>query len=515
MKENEKLNNSLNLLAKSSTIVFIGIIFSKSFIYAYRIIIARHFGPEIYGLLILSTMIIAWLISLSSFGLIDGILRFVSFYRGKNEIEKIRYVFSWSKQIFLIFSISFAIILFFSSGFIAEHIMHNSELDPFLKIFSFLIPLAVFGNTFLSIIKAYEMIKLHTFILNILENSIKILFLIFFIFIGLKKEAVIFSYFLAIFTTFLASYYVCKTKIKGLFKKYNLTSEQRDELRNKLINYSFPLLFSGVMYSLIYGADSFLIGYFKDIYQVGIYNSAVPIALIINIIPGLFITLFFPLINKEYAKNNIKLIENLSKQVGKWIFLMGVPIFILILLFPEFILNLLFGEEYIIAADALRILSVGALFSATFSIPNQLILMKGKSKTILFDLSASVILNLLLNLLLIPNYGIVGASIATTISSIFLGLLYLYQCNHYLFIIPFKKQSFISFIFSIFSIGVIIYLNTKILMNIYSFAILSLFFILSYLFFILLFGIDKNDLIIIKSIRDKLNFIKYNNIKIE
>ncbi len=513
MKENEKLNNSLNLLAKSSTIVLIGIIFSKSFVYAYRIIIARYFGPEIYGLLILSTMIIAWLISLSSFGLIEGILRFISFYRGKDEINKIRYVFRWSRKIFLIFSISFAIMLFFSSGFVAENIMHNEELTLFLKIFSFLIPLAVFGNTFLSIIKAYEMIKIHTFILNFLENSVKVLLLVLFIFVGLKKEAVIFSYALAIATTFLASYYVCRIRINSLFKKYILTSEQEHNLRNKLIGYSLPLLFSGVMYSLIYGADSFLIGYFKNIYDVGIYNSAVPIALIINIIPGLFIALFFPLVNKEYAKNNLKLIENLSKQVGKWIFIMGLPIFILILLFPEFILDSLFGEEYIMASNALRILSVGALFSAIFSIPNQLILMKGRSKTILFDLSASVILNLLLNLLLIPSYGIVGASIATTISSIFLGLLYLFQCKYYLSIVPLKKQLFIQIIYAIFITFLLIFLKIKISIDILSFILLSLFFTLSYLFFTLLFGIDENDLIVIKSIRDKLNLLNIIKIK--
>ena len=513
MEENEKLNNSLNRIVKTSTVVFLGIIFSKFFSYAYRILIARYFGPEVYGLLILGTITIAWLISLSTFGLIDGLLRFVSFYRGKDEKNKIRYLFKFSRKIFLILSISFSIFLFLFSKYLSINIMHNPNLEIFLKIFSFLIPFAVFGNAYLSIIKAYEKIKWHTFILNFAENISKVLFLILFIFIGLKKEAVIFSYFLGVFTTFLFSYYVCRFKIKGLFKKFKLSKKEKNIERKKIFHYSIPLLFSGVIYALVYGADSFLIGYFKSVTQTGIYNAAVPIVSLMSILPGVFIILFFPLVNKEYSRNNLFLIRELSKQVGKWIFFSVFPIFVLMILFPEIILDILFGREYLGATTVLRILSFGVLFSCIFSVSGQLILVKGKSKLIFLNLFLMFFLNLLLNVILIPlpkiifidnSSGINGAAIATMISSIFLSFLYMFQAKHYFSIIPIKKQM-IKFIFiSIIPIILILILKQIILINLISFGLLSLFYLLFYLLSILLFnGLDENDIKIIKSIKNK------------
>jgi O-antigen/teichoic acid export membrane protein len=55
-KENKKLNSSLRSIARSSVIVFIGIIISKILTYVYKIIIAREFGPKVYGLFSLAIM---------------------------------------------------------------------------------------------------------------------------------------------------------------------------------------------------------------------------------------------------------------------------------------------------------------------------------------------------------------------------------------------------------------------------------------------------------------------------
>ena len=56
-KTQKEIDKGLKLIAKSSVIIFIGLIFSKIFTYAYRIIIARHFGPETYGLFSLAMIV--------------------------------------------------------------------------------------------------------------------------------------------------------------------------------------------------------------------------------------------------------------------------------------------------------------------------------------------------------------------------------------------------------------------------------------------------------------------------
>ena len=91
-EENLNLDYSLKILAKSSFVVFIGIIISKIATYLYKIITARTFGAEVYGLFSLAIMISTLFATFFSLGLQGGLLRFISFYRGKDEKNKIRHI---------------------------------------------------------------------------------------------------------------------------------------------------------------------------------------------------------------------------------------------------------------------------------------------------------------------------------------------------------------------------------------------------------------------------------------
>ena len=170
----EKINSSLKLLVKSSIIIFMGLILSKILTYLYRIIIARFYGPEIYGIFSLAVMILGWFVAISSFGFTDGLLRYVSWYRGKKQNDKIRYILKFSIIILLFSGIISAITLFLLAEYISINFFHNPELIIFLKIFSFLIPVSLFANIFLFVLQSFEKISWHSFILNILQNCRKL-----------------------------------------------------------------------------------------------------------------------------------------------------------------------------------------------------------------------------------------------------------------------------------------------------------------------------------------------------
>ena len=87
--EQKEIDKDLKLLAKSSIVIFAGIFFAKIFTYLYRIIIARNFGPEVYGLFSLAIMILGFFVAFSSLGLSEGLLRYISFYRGKKQKHNI------------------------------------------------------------------------------------------------------------------------------------------------------------------------------------------------------------------------------------------------------------------------------------------------------------------------------------------------------------------------------------------------------------------------------------------
>ena len=99
--DSKKLDTALKSIVKSSVLVFMFLVLSKIISYFYRIIIARYFGPEVYGALSLAIMISGFFIIFSVLGLDEGLLRFIPFYRGKKKNKKISVIFNFSFKLVL------------------------------------------------------------------------------------------------------------------------------------------------------------------------------------------------------------------------------------------------------------------------------------------------------------------------------------------------------------------------------------------------------------------------------
>ena len=339
VEQESRLNKSLKHLARSSFVVFIAVILSKLFGYAYRIFVARSYGPEVYGLLALSLMLISWFTLLANLGLGTGILRYISFYRGKEDDDKISYITKFYLGLLFITGIISGILLFFLSDVIAEKIFSNSQLTIFLKIFSLTIPLVSLKTIFFSLMQAYEKVEWWAFTSKILNNLVKLIVLVVLFYIGIDAINIPLSYLSAAIVTILFSYIFCKINFKKIFK---IKPRKNKQLIKNIFSYSWPLIFFGFSMALLHQTDSFMIGLFKTVKDVGFYNAAIPIALLLTISIDLFNHLFFPLVTKEYARGNKDLVKQLSKQVGKWVYMISLPLFVIFMIFPGVFIKLLF-----------------------------------------------------------------------------------------------------------------------------------------------------------------------------
>jgi O-antigen/teichoic acid export membrane protein len=246
------------------------------------------------------------------------------------------------------------------------------------------------------------------------------------------------------------------------------------------------------------------LGYLKGPYEVGLYSVAASISLLLTLIPEIFTSLFFPLISKSYAENKTSLVEELSKQVNKWIFLIILPAVVIIFIFPGAIINILFGQEYLFASDALRILLIGIFISAISVIPQQIIKTSGESKVILYGVAICSLLNLILNFIFIPipkiflldnQSGLVGAAIATSLSLSVLTIIFYMKVYSITKIIPIRRKMIIGFLAAVVPVYVMLYLRNNMQTNIINIIIISLFYLILYLLFIFIFkGFDRYDL---------------------
>ncbi|MEK6898937.1 MAG: flippase [Nanoarchaeota archaeon] len=505
----------LTLVAKSSIFALFGITFAKGVNYLFRIGIARYFGPESYGLFSLGMAIAGWFMALATLGLNEGLSRYIPLYRGNKEEEKIKYLVRFSLTFLTITGILSAAILFFSAELIAQEFFHNQELTIFIRLFSIAIPLVVIAHPFLSIIRSYEKIGWYSFIVNILQSLVKIGFLAIFILAGASHSSTATAHLIALASILIFSYLVCKHYFSHLLVKSLLNKKDKKALRKEVWTYSSPLLFLSLISTILYWVDSIFLGYYKGIAEVGLYNAALPIAALLSVVPEIFMLIFFPLITKEYGAGRKKVIFELSKQVSKWIFLLNLPLFLLIVLFPGAAINLLFGAKYLPAETSLQFLSAGMFLSSVLVISTYLITMLGKSKLNLMNVVLASVMNVVLNIILIPipniwfidnSTGLPGASIATLISIIFLNGLFLFQVYKNLHFIPFRRKNLLVILSAVLpTLFVLIFRSFIQEVTFVLLLLLVIGFFLLYFISLYLFGsLDKNDIFILYRFRKKL-----------
>jgi O-antigen/teichoic acid export membrane protein len=512
-EKDSDLDNNLKLFIKTSFFVFIGIIICKILTYVYRIIVARNFGLEVYGFFSISLMIFTLASIIALFGLGDGILRYFSSYRGTNDKANMKRLYKFVLKFLIISSIIITIAVFFLSNFIAVSIFHNEKLAGMIKLFGLALPFYMLYLVFLNILKSFEKISLFSLISNIIEPSSKILVMVILIFLGLNYTlSISISFVITSLLLLVISYFFYKLYISDFF--IHAKEVENKGLISDFLKYSFPLMFSSIVIFIFGWTEIFLLGYLKSVNEVAIYNVALPIALLLTITPTLFTYLFFPIINKEYARKNLDLIKELSKQIGKWIFIINAPFLILFLIFPGAIINILFGSAYLGGKIAIIFLSIGFFIMSQNEIPYNLLNMEKRSRLILLNILLTIVLSIILNLYLIPmpmigfidnSTGIAGAAISTMFANIFYCALTFFQAYFYLKIIPLRKKMFNIIISSIIAGFLLAKIKNLVTINLFNLFWLVGAFILIYLALLFLTrSLDKNDLKIFNTIKYKL-----------
>ncbi len=505
MRKEDETKKYLNIIVSTSSIVLIGVVLSKLINYFYKIIIARGLGPEVYGLFSLGLIMVSIFSAFASLGLIDGVLRYVSFYRGKKQTERISTLVKTSVAITLVTSLLSALVLFLCADFIAIHIFHDPQLSYYLKILAFSVPLSVVSGVFLSVIRAFEKIGVFSFLVNVLYNLLKLGLLVVFIFVMSKTNAILFSYTLSFAGLLLAAYLFYVFKIRPTLHRQRVPKEKRQKIMWQTLSFSWPLIFTSLLSVLFVWTDSFFLGYYLDASHVGIYGSAVTLVGLFTIAQDLFMQLFLPIISKELARKNTETIQEISKQIFKWIAAINLPLFIAFVLFPEAIIHFFFGSTYIGAAGALRVLALGAFFSSFMSLFNGLMNMGGKTKTVLVAFTFFAILNAVLNIILVPLHGLEGAALATTITWCAFALCSAIIVKKAYGFYPMRRKVVRIVLVSLVPALLIYFISTRIPVTSPVLVLLGLIFAVVYFALIILTGcLDRHDLEIIQNLKDKL-----------
>jgi O-antigen/teichoic acid export membrane protein len=404
-------DENIKKIAKGAGISFVGMGVGMFFAYLGTMIVARFLGPADFGLISMAQVVTTITSTIVLIGMQEGVARFVAFYKGKNDPGMIKSVIVSALEIVLPLGIIGGITLFWFADLISIEVFHEPNLTLILKVFSLSIPFYGLFYIFDYSLGGFGAIKYVVATRDIFQNGFRLLLLMLFLSIGYGVYGAAFAYILAIITTpFVTLYYL--NRIFPVFSKKTKSISMKKEL----FSYSWPLMFAGIMGFVFGWIDTIMVGYFLTAEDVGIYRASLSTAAILTILAGSFGSMFFPVITELYSRKEMEELKNTTIATTKWILIIGLPLVLLLIFFSKQVLYLLYGPRYIQGAFALSILGFGYLITSVFSPTNQLLQATGRTRLVMFNTGIGAVLNVILNFLLIPVYGINGAAIATAFS---------------------------------------------------------------------------------------------------
>lgn len=409
-------------LFSGSSIAFILNIFGIGVGYFFTMLITRNFGAEAMGIFALSSTLLSIVAVIGKLGFDTALLRFVAQYSSQGKYGLVKEVYVKAIMIVIPCCLILSLMLFFSSSYIAKHIFGKEYLSSYFKLILFaILPMSmIFINT--ESLRGLKKIKEYSFLQNISVNLFTIIFLfcsVYFInevqyFVSIKETHVPLIVFVGgvILTSILS--FVFWIKDSRLIFSSSLNKIRMKEL----LNVSLPMLLSSSIFLVMRWTDTIMLGIFSTERNVGIYNVASKVSLLTSISLAAINSIAAPKFAEFYGKNDMHGLKKMIQYSTKMIFWSSLPLLICFFSIPSLILGL-FGLEFKAGAYALLFLTFGQFINAISGSVGFVLQMTGRQKIFQNIIIIAGVINIILNAILIPKYGINGAAFASMMSMTF------------------------------------------------------------------------------------------------
>ena len=186
------------------------------------------------------------------------------------------------------------------------------------------------------------------------------------------------------------------------------------KLYQEILQASLPIAVSSFMISIYYSMDTVMLGFMRTEEEVGWYTAAYKFLNIAIVPMGIFVQALLPTLSNAYG--NQVLMKQRAINLAKALLVVGVPISATGMVFAQDLIKLIFGNSYIPASNALVLLMANVFLIYINTVYGNPLVAWNQQKNQMYAILAGGVINIILNFLLIPGYGIEGAALATLIS---------------------------------------------------------------------------------------------------
>ena len=419
--------SDLGKLAAGTVVALSGAILGNGIAYVYGLIIARSLGPEEVGLYFLGLILMQFFSSVCRLGLPDGLLRFVAIHAGRGDWSRVKGTFLCA--LFVGGSVSFlgGTLTFVFADVVSVHFFKQKDLGPYLRWFAITLPLFSIFILATNALQALRRMDLVVLARDFIQPLSLLVFGLGFFYLLKNSESFVAAYLVSTLIALGAAIFLLRRASASLAQS---ASPRLDGWRI-LLAFSLPVAGGDIAHYLSYWCDTFLLSILKSSSEVGIYQAALRTTLLLNLLSVSLNALYAPIIADHYSSGRHQQIQLILKTLVRWCLTVALPLVFAMSLLAEQILSL-WGSEFVAGASALVILAVSQLIFVTSGLLAFTLLMCGKQYLELGNTVFVAVLNVIVNLLLIPPYGITGAALSVLFSQIIIFCMRLLELRHVL-----------------------------------------------------------------------------------
>jgi O-antigen/teichoic acid export membrane protein len=210
-------------------------------------------------------------------------------------------------------------------------------------------------------------------------------------------------------------------------KVYRFHSRFGLEHVRQVVRMSYPFVFAGLVGVAFQRIDIVMLSTMAGDEPTAMYGAVYQMFQNYPIVPGLFAATLFPILSRLHGSSTTDMAKLVDRAL-KLLLIVGVPMSIFSIGMAEELVLTVFGQRFLAAASAFRILAVSVSVFFVNSLLGRVMFSADKERVYLKMVTISLALNIFLNLVLIPRFSYQGAAWATTISYLFT------FCWHYLYV---------------------------------------------------------------------------------
>lgn len=296
------------------------------------------------------------------------------------------------------------------AGWLAD-LLHESGMRDGILLVSAAILASTIEGAALAATQGWRSQRAFTLIGSIIDPGLRLVLTAVAVWQGLGLMGALWAVVISTWTGAILSGVVLARRVRKV-ERAQPTYAPRPMVSFAVVSWGSTLATTGIVW-----ADALILGYLTTAEDVGVYTVATRLVTLAIFVLNPINSAFVPHVAHLYHRGDRQGVDKAYGAANRWILRLSAPAFILLLVFPHDLLRL-FGNAYSAAAAVTVVLAVGQLANTAAGPCGSVLNMTGLVKVSLLDNAAALVINVVLNLLLIPRYGVIGAAVAWTTSLI-------------------------------------------------------------------------------------------------